>query len=317
LRLRLDRERQETEARLQALQGRVNEILEEFQVNSAEQLMKWKVSAETLTNWERELAEYRTQMQEMETRLQDCRKGLSRYPQAPKALSEVQDRLRQTGSELKSRETSLGTMREERGKVLQRIQEMEQDLTELSQMEKAMEEARRVEGVFRILSLDLQKNNFPSYVLEHALETLAEDGSIQFDLLSSGRYAFAVSDREFYVVDNWNESKARPARTLSGGETFIASFALAMALAERIYQLGSRTGGSAALESLFIDEGFGTLDEEHLDAVVKALHNLQGTGRTIGIISHLPVLNNYLPARLVVHKSKEGSTVYREMAGSV
>ena len=96
---------------------------------------------------------------------------------------------------------------------------------------------------------------------------------------------------------------------MSGGETFLVSLALSLALSERLSQMATDSKGVHHLECLFLDEGFDTLDEDHLSLVLKALKRLQTTGKMIGIISHLPLLTNYFPERLEVTKSKQGSKV--------
>ena len=206
---------------------------------------------------------------------------------------------------------ALARKSEHRGGLNTEIKQIEKNIQQVKKLKQEMKSNHQKEVAARQLAMDLRANRFPNYVLEQALQTLAEDGSIQLDILSSGRYAFSVQKRELCVIDHWNENEIRSVKTLSGGETFLASLSLALALAERIYQLGHRMGSNCVLESLFLDEGFGSLDEDHLDTVVRALNNLQGIGRTIGIISHLPVLNNYLPVRLVVHKEREGSSRIR------
>ena len=95
---------------------------------------------------------------------------------------------------------------------------------------------------------------------------------------------------------------SRSARTLSGGETFIASLALALALSDTL-------AGSRTLGALFLDEGFGSLDGLTLDAVASVLENLTREGRMVGVVTHLDALTERMPARLVVHKGPEGSSV--------
>jgi exonuclease SbcC len=98
-------------------------------------------------------------------------------------------------------------------------------------------------------------------------------------------------------------------KTLSGGETFLASLALALALAEHLPALAS-TGAESSLESLFIDEGFSHLDSDTLDIVASALEVLgQDRSRLIGVITHVPALAERMPARVTVHKEQTGSTV--------
>jgi exonuclease SbcC len=98
-------------------------------------------------------------------------------------------------------------------------------------------------------------------------------------------------------------------RTLSGGETFLASLALAMALAESLASLSAEGRAGEALESLFLDEGFGTLDPETLDVVVQAIETLQGGRRLIGVITHIAELAQRLPARVEVGRSAAGATL--------
>jgi len=86
----------------------------------------------------------------------------------------------------------------------------------------------------------------------------------------------ARAEQDFFVVDAWNGDSIRSVRTLSGGETFLASLALALALAESLTDLGAESRATDALESLFLDEGFGTLDTDTLDVVVGALDALHG-----------------------------------------
>jgi len=116
------------------------------------------------------------------------------------------------------------------------------------------------------------------------------------------------SGLELEVFDEITD-RARPASTLSGGEGFLASLALALGLAEAVQ---SHAGG-IRLETIFIDEGFGTLDESSLDQAVRTLLDLAGTaagqGRLVGIISHVPELREQIDARLEVTKGERGSRV--------
>jgi exonuclease SbcC len=118
-----------------------------------------------------------------------------------------------------------------------------------------------------------------------------------------------VDGQDFLIVDRWNGGDTRSVKTLSGGETFLASLALALALAEQLPSLSGHAAGGA-LESLFIDEGFSHLDAETLDVVASALEVLgEDRRRLIGVITHVPALAERMPARITVHKSQTGSTV--------
>ena len=124
--------------------------------------------------------------------------------------------------------------------------------------------ARRVR-VASALKQELHANRFEKWVLDHVLHDLCASASTLLHELSRRAYSLSVDERgRFVVIDHRNADEARLARTLSGGETFLASLALALALAEQVAQLGPRR---ARLESLFLDEGFGTLDAATLDVV--------------------------------------------------
>src|SRR6185295_6126725 len=108
------------------------------------------------------------------------------------------------------------------------------------------------------------------------------------------------NDRELMVVDHRNADEPRSVRTLSGGETFQASLALALALAEHIAALGS--GGASKLESLFLDEGFGSLDPETLDVVTSTIETLADGDRMVGLVTHVRDLAERVPVRFEVRK---------------
>jgi exonuclease SbcC len=163
-------------------------------------------------------------------------------------------------------------------------------------------------AVARELGLLLKSDHFVAYIQQEAYQRLAADGSAHLSTLSSNRYSFDFDKDEFVVVDHWNADEPRSVSTLSGGESFLASLALALALAEGLTALG-HSRGRAALESLFLDEGFGMLDSETLDTVIGGLEILTASDRMVGIVSHIPELSARLPSRIKVLKAAGGSTV--------
>ncbi|MBN2622734.1 MAG: SMC family ATPase [Acidimicrobiales bacterium] len=157
----------------------------------------------------------------------------------------------------------------------------------------------------------LAANRFEKWLLDEALHQLVAGASEMLSELSGSAYALAVDARSggFAVVDHTNASQVRSARTLSGGETFLASLALALALADQVAALA--VGGSARLESLFLDEGFGTLDPDTLDVVATALDELGARGRMVGIVTHVRELAERLPVRFEVRKVGGSATIER------
>ncbi len=152
-----------------------------------------------------------------------------------------------------------------------------------------------------------------AYVLAARLEEVAEAASHRLRAMTQGRYTLVHSDASkgngrsglrLMVSDAWT-GQDRDTATLSGGETFLASLALALGLAETV----TASAGGAPLEALFVDEGFGTLDEETLDEVLDVLDGLREGGRLVGIVSHVPHLRDRIPSRLRVHKGTSGSSL--------
>ena len=107
--------------------------------------------------------------------------------------------------------------------------------------------------------------------------------------------------KDMLVIDLWNAGEERLVETLSGGESFLVSPSLALALSEL-------SSGRSRLESLFLDEGFGTLDSETLDAALNALESLRLSGRTIGVISHIDQLTRRIPVRIDVKRTGVGTS---------
>ena len=141
------------------------------------------------------------------------------------------------------------------------------------------------------------------------LRWLVEGATARLHELSSGQYSLDLSERnEFLVIDHRNADEPRLAKTLSGGETFLASLALALSLAEQVANLAAR--GSAKLEALFLDEGFGTLDAETLDVVAATIEQL-GTERMVGLVTHVPELAGRIPVQYRVTKVGNASSVER------
>ena len=170
------------------------------------------------------------------------------------------------------------------------------------------------------LNNDLNGNNpkklqFDSWVLGIYFEQVVTYASKRFYDISNGRYNFKIANYEnggkgnskkgldLLVIDSFNGSE-RPTSTLSGGETFMASISLALALTDVVQ---NRNGG-IQLDSLFIDEGFGTLDNETLDKALGVLNELQET-KMVGIISHVDALQSTIPSIIKVEKTQNGSHI--------
>jgi exonuclease SbcC len=159
-----------------------------------------------------------------------------------------------------------------------------------------------------------RKMSLRAYVLAARLEEVAVAATARLRRMSDDRFSFVHNDDAerrgkrgglgLDVLDDYS-GQIRPAKTLSGGETFLASLALALGLADVV---AAETGG-ALLDTLFVDEGFGMLDADTLDEVMNTLDELRAGGRVVGLVSHVEELRQRIPTRLRVRKSRTGSTL--------
>ena len=197
---------------------------------------------------------------------------------------------------------------------------IETTLSSLEELESSMGEARnKVEFLGRLNDLanggeqGFKNVTFERYVLGAILDEVVYAANLRLQKMSRSRYSLERSDYtgggrgkqglDLAVMDAFT-GQSRPANTLSGGETFLASMALALGLADVIQSYA----GGIHMDTMFIDEGFGTLDPDTLELAMETLVQLQSSGRLIGMISHVPELKTRIPAHLEVTRGDEGST---------
>ena len=172
------------------------------------------------------------------------------------------------------------------------------------------QDAHREQQVARLLGDLLRSDRFPRWLVAEAVDVLVADASANLAALSSGQFDLSYEDGDFYVVDHTDADARRSVRTLSGGETFQASLALALALSSQISALAA--AGAARLDSIFLDEGFGTLDPDTLDVVATTLETLAQGHRMVGVVTHVAALAERVPVRFKVSRDARTSSVIRE-----
>ncbi|PWS52805.1 SMC family ATPase, partial [Streptomyces sp. FT05W] len=198
----------------------------------------------------------------------------------------------------------------------------EEEVRALGPVRQEYERVARLAGLTAGTSADNErKMRLEAYVLAARLEQVAAAATIRLQRMSGGRYTLVHSDDRsggrraglgLHVVDSWT-GRERDTATLSGGETFFASLALALGLADVV----TDEAGGVRLDTLFIDEGFGSLDEQTLDEVLDVLDSLRERDRSVGIVSHVGDLRRRIPAQLEVVKERHGSAVVHRAAGTL
>ena len=197
----------------------------------------------------------------------------------------------------------------------ERTETLQKAVSDARAIEKELEDLRKEEGLIRglydLTSGKKTRITLERYVLGTLLDDVANAANLRLLSMSRRRYSLhRMTDESglgkgglsLEVSDSFT-GRSRPANTLSGGETFLASLSLALGLADVVQ---SRQGG-VRLDTMFIDEGFGTLDPDSLNSAMNTLIDLQNTGRMVGIISHVPELEERIDARLRVTPAEKGS----------
>ncbi|MVU81815.1 AAA family ATPase [Nocardia sp. ET3-3] len=182
----------------------------------------------------------------------------------------------------------------------------------IAPLQRAHDELARLAEVVAGRGENSRRMSLRSYVLAARLEEVALAGSVRLRRMSGGRYEFVHTDVAgprgrrgglgLDIRDDYTGA-VRPAKTLSGGETFMASLALALGLADVV----SAESGGLVMDTLFIDEGFGSLDADTLDAVMGVLDELRSGGRVVGVVSHVDEMRQRIPSRLHVIRGRTGS----------
>ncbi|MER5986374.1 SMC family ATPase [Streptomyces sp. NPDC001787] len=241
----------------------------------------------------------------------DARAAAERPRAAPDLAQAAYDRserlLRDTATALAAAEERCAEL----GRLSRRAAE---EVRGLGPVRQEYERVARLAGLTAGTAADNErKMRLEAYVLAARLEQVAAAATARLRRMSSGRYTLVHSDARaggrrsglgLHVVDAWT-GRERDTATLSGGETFFASLALALGLADVV----TDEAGGAGLDTLFIDEGFGSLDDQTLDEVLDVLDSLRERDRSVGIVSHVADLRRRIPAQLEVVKERNGSAV--------
>ena len=227
--------------------------------------------------------------------------------QAPDDQQELKDRIK----ELRQQVQHLTRREGEREGIVRSLRALHSERYDRAEMLSALAAAARGDT----LGGYTHQVDLVSYVLGGEFERILDVADKHLQRMSDGRYGMKLSDHRakgsrsggglnLNITDTWT-GEPRDAASLSGGESFLASLALALGLAEVVQS----NNGGIELDTLFIDEGFGTLDSETLDTVMNTIESLRENGRTIGLISHVEEMKNRIPTQIVVEKGPRGSSV--------
>jgi exonuclease SbcC len=274
---------------------KLHEAVKEAGFNSVREAEDSLSDAKQREKWRLEVEEYR----QKETALEEDRRKLEHKLGGRCLTREEWDEWQ---NRLEKAKESYQRAVSERGGAKLEYESSKEKHTKWIQLEKRRQALETQESMLKELQTVLRGNAFVEFIAEEQLIGVALDASAILGKLTKHRYALEVdSSGAFIMRDDANGGVKRPVTTLSGGETFLTSLALALALSSQI-----QLKGEYPLEFFFLDEGFGTLDSQLLEVVMDTLERLHEDNLTVGIISHVPELKNRLARRLIVDPAQPG-----------
>ena len=238
------------------------------------------------------------EMQRLTLEITELKTRFEETPYDSDALGRIETQLEGIEARLQDALQEIGAQQQKIDDLKDALEKREALGDELGAAQQEMERWQRLQEI-------IPRNDLRDFALEIMFKQMVSLANEQLKYLTSERYQLEVEDiGDLRVVDRWNANEERPVQTLSGGESFLTSLALALALSEL-------SSGRAQLNSLFLDEGFGTLDSETLDIAIAALEGLRMQGRSIFLISHIQELTRRLPVKIEVRKKGNGSSSVR------
>lgn len=294
-----ERDREDTRKKLGEIHQTLQPVIEKFgDIKSLKSLL---VPKEELQKLEEEVSQYNTRVKSLQEQLQSLEKTLAQYPQGINRRS-IEEKLRSLDNTINEMNQGLGSLSKDLQQAeenLRRKRRVEQELTRLTQ------ELQK----YKVLKGDMESHRFPDFISRYMLHSILDRASEYLFKFSSGLYEFKLVDADrdnLYIID-MSSNYERSVLTLSGGETFLASLSLAFAVSDIVSH-------NAPLESMFIDEGFGSLDRETRESLGEFFELIKlNAGRMVGIISHLEDMAEKFDQRILIEKRGDQSVINIEI----
>ena len=222
-----------------------------------------------------------------------------------KAVDE--EKLKETESKINELNEIVKDLSETIGKLGAELERISSDNQKLKEISVSLQDFTHKLDLAKELSTVLRGKALAEFVCEEYLQEVTVSANQKLEILMDGRYTLRFENKEFFVEDNFNDGKIRPASTLSGGETFVVSLSLALSISDAISMLSSRS-----MDFFFLDEGFGTLDSELCSVVINSLYKLESQNLKIGLISHVAELEESIKNKVIVTKEANGTKLRLE-----
>lgn len=270
-------------------------VLNEEEFENIEEAEKYNLSKMEIDEIKREIEEYKNEL----SKIQGVIEGLIKKS-AGREISE--EEWKNIQEEKEQKEEEFEKIKKEKITLEKELKDIENKLKELGEL---LNKKKELDHELALLD-DLEKlfkgKKFVEFVAITKLKYISHEASKRLKEISNGNYGLEVDENSKFIIRDYKNGGAeRDASTLSGGETFLASLSLALALSAEI-----QLKGTAPLELFFLDEGFGTLDENLLEVVMESLEKVHNERLKIGIISHVEAIKNRVPVKLIVTPAVSG-----------
>ncbi|MBF8984032.1 exonuclease [Lutibacter sp. B2] len=274
---------------------KVEKLLAEYSFANKEQVLKECMTKEEIENINKEIDGFDHKLRSTLENIERIKKLLNDETINEEQWNKIKEDKAKYEIVLKEKSEEIAVLKD----TLKRIEKELEELKEINKRNKAVEHKL---SILNDMDKLIQGNKFVEFAAMNQLKYIAREASKRLLSITGNRYALEIDDEgNFTIRDDRNGGVVRETASLSGGETFLASLALALSLSSQI-----QLRGSAQLEFFFLDEGFGTLDATLLEVVITSLEKLHTDQLSVGIISHVEELKNRVPVKLIVTQAEHG-----------
>lgn len=282
-------------SRLKSDKERLDKSLEEERFRSTEHVKENVIEKSVIDNYRREVDLFREAISKTQALIESLVNKIN-----GRSISEEQYKEIKVSKENKEIEIKDAT--EEKIKVTEEVKSIKEKLEKQKELLGAKKELEHKLSLLSDLEKLFKGKKFVEFVASYQLKYVSIEASKRLKEITHGSFGLEVDENgRFIIRDYKNGGAARDASTLSGGETFLASLSLALALSAQI-----QLKGTAPLELFFLDEGFGTLDDDLLEVVMNSLEQIHNDKLKVGIISHVESIKNRVPVKLIVSPAESG-----------
>ena len=273
----------------------LQEKMKSFSVTEEAYIEKYYTEERALSQIKEKLESFQKEKIRIQEQLLQIKKKLSKERIDKNEFTLLEKEVRILEAETAEENKSFGAVQKELEQMSTAWEEKEKVSVLLEKIHHKLDILSELEGLFR-------GKRFVEYISRYYLEHIAREADVSLKEMTGNTYGLEIDENTSFIIRDYkNGGVSRPASTLSGGETFMASLALALALSSQI-----QMKGAAPLELFFLDEGFGTLDENCLEVVMEALEKIRNKKRSVGVITHVEEIKARIPVHLLIEPAKSG-----------